>query len=194
VLTTTNTLLLEGLGDPANETVWREFHARYRPVIVGFARRLGLSPEDAEDAAQETLARFVRDYRDGRYQRERGRLRSWIFTIARSRALDLRRKGAGRAGWRGESALGAVPAEDAVDQLWSEEWRRAVVRRAFVELRAESRAEPKTVRALELLVLEGRTPRQVADELGLSVDSVYVAKHRLLGRLRAILARLEEEF
>ena len=49
--TTTTTVLLEGLLDSGNEAVWREFDARYRPIIVGFARTLGLDPDDAADVA-----------------------------------------------------------------------------------------------------------------------------------------------
>jgi len=72
--TTTTTALLDGLHDPANEEVWREFDTRYRPIILGFAVKLGLSDEDAADVAQDTLARFVQEYRAGRYDRTRGRL------------------------------------------------------------------------------------------------------------------------
>ena len=59
--TTTTTAMLEGLRDPGNETVWRDFDERYRPVLIGFAQRLGLTAADAEDAAQETLLAFMKD-------------------------------------------------------------------------------------------------------------------------------------
>ena len=61
MLTRTTTALLEGLLEQTNDETWREFDARYRPIIVAFARRVGLGETDAADVAQETLLRFVRE-------------------------------------------------------------------------------------------------------------------------------------
>ena len=80
-ITRTTTVLLEGLHDASNDAVWGEFDRRYRPVVFGFARRLGLDDADAADVAQETLTRFLEEYRRGVYDRERGRLRSWLVTL-----------------------------------------------------------------------------------------------------------------
>lgn len=57
--TRTTTALLDGLVDPANAEVWDEFDRRYRPIIVGFAARLGLADADAADVAQDVLTRFL---------------------------------------------------------------------------------------------------------------------------------------
>jgi peptide/nickel transport system substrate-binding protein len=54
--TRTTTALLDELRDPANEAVWREFDARYRSVLIGFACRLGLEQTDAADAAEVDTA------------------------------------------------------------------------------------------------------------------------------------------
>jgi len=40
--TQTTTKLLEELKDEANADAWNEFDTRYRPILIGFARRLGL--------------------------------------------------------------------------------------------------------------------------------------------------------
>jgi DNA-directed RNA polymerase specialized sigma24 family protein len=50
--------------------------------VTAFASRLGLDSNEAEDVAQETLIEFVRAYGGGNYDRSRGRLSSWIFSIA----------------------------------------------------------------------------------------------------------------
>ena len=104
MFTLTTTQLLEGLADPANQAVWQVFDARYRPVLLAFARRLDLSAEDAADVAQEALTRFMTALREGRFDRDRGRLRSWMVGIARHiRGHDQcptggPRKGAGGVG------------------------------------------------------------------------------------------------
>ena len=65
----TTTAMLAALHDPAATAAWEAFDARYRPILHGFARNLGLSDEEAADVAQETIARFVEQYREGRYDR-----------------------------------------------------------------------------------------------------------------------------
>ena len=74
-LTRTNTVLLLGLAEPDNQAAWSEFDARYRPVLVAFARRLGMQEAEAQDVAQDTLLRAVQDFRQGKFDAARGRLR-----------------------------------------------------------------------------------------------------------------------
>jgi RNA polymerase sigma-70 factor (ECF subfamily) len=192
MITTTNTILLDGLRDPQNNSVWREFDQRYRPVIEAFARKLGLSDADAADAAQETLADFVRDYRAEKFDRNRGRLRSWIFGIARHRVIDQLRARARRREWRGESAIGDEAGPDELTPLWEAEWRRAMLRQAMRELYASPKLEPRTIQAFERVAFEQRPAAEVAAEVGMTVDQVYVAKSRVVQRLRQILGELEE--
>jgi RNA polymerase sigma-70 factor (ECF subfamily) len=194
MLLKTSTLLLEGLADPRNRAIWDEFDGRYRPVLAAFARRMGLSENDADEIAQEVLARFVERFRAGEYVRDRGRLRSWIFGIARTRIADSKRARARRRVERGTSALFSVKDETDPEAAFADEWRRALLRQAFAELRAKSRHEPKSLRALELLVLEQRPTKEVAQELGMTANALYVARHRALQSLRTTLARLEREF
>lgn len=191
--TVTTTALLEALNDPANEMVWEAFDARYRPIIFGFARRLGLGVEDAADLAQTTLTDFVRDYREGGYQRERGRLRSWILGIARNRVYAMRRKDAGRRHWRGESAFDEVPESGELSRLWAEESERVIYRRAIEELRATN-IQPNTLRAFEMVTLDEVPAEAVASECGMTVAEVYRVKHRVTRTLREIVQRLNEAY
>lgn len=73
---TTNTALLEGLRETGNDAIWKVFCTRYRPVVIAVARRLGLNADEAEDATQEALLAFATAYRQGKYDRDKGRLRS----------------------------------------------------------------------------------------------------------------------
>lgn len=188
--TRTTTALLEGLCDPANEPVWQTFDQRYRPVLLNFARRLGLPAEDAADAMQEALLRFLTAFRAGKYQRGRGRLSSWILGIARNCVLQQWRTRAARHEARGTSAAADLPQPDEWTPIWNAECMRAVFREALETLRRETRVDPRTVRAFELLALEQLGPGDVAAALDMSRNDVYLAKHRCLKRLRPIVARL----
>jgi RNA polymerase sigma-70 factor (ECF subfamily) len=195
--TTTSTHLLEGLRDPADRSVWQLFANRYRPLLVSYARRsFGLSDEDAEDATQVTLADFAEAYRKGQYDRDKGRLRKWLFGIATNRMRDLARRNARKrefqANGSSDSAgfLPAIPADDELETAWEAEWRHAVIRQCLDEVRFQF--DPKTVEAFELYVWKGRPAREVAARLSMTENAVYLARHHVLKRIRELLPRMEE--
>ncbi len=188
--TMTTSALLAGLNDPENKTVWSQFDERYRPVLIAFGQRLGLNPTDAADAAQETLIQFMRDYRAGKFDRNRGRLFPWVLGIAKHRIADIKRARAARREFRGESAIEEIPNDAELTRIWDAECRQALFCEAMRRLAQTSRLGRNTLQAFRLHVLEHRAPAQVAEALGISVRAVYLAKHRCLGRLRAIVADL----
>jgi len=192
---TTTTQLLADLVDSTNDTVWREFDARYRPILVAFSIRLGLSECDAADVAQEALTRFVRGYRAGKYDRTRGRLHSWLIGIAHHCAADVMQKHARQRVRRGESAI--VQIEDREDQLtmiWEGAFQRQLLQRALAQLKDESGADPESLHAFELLAVRGSTPESVSQALSISRDKVYLIKHRCLKRLRSIVSQLAQAY
>jgi RNA polymerase sigma-70 factor (ECF subfamily) len=190
MLTRTTTALLEALLDPADDEVWHDFDRRYRPILIAFARRLGLPDEDAADAAQDTLARFVRSYRDGKYDRDRGRLRSWIIGIARHCVYDIHQHRATNPK-RGLSAISELPDESTLNAMWDEECEQEILRQGISELRQQTKTDEGTIRAFEMLAFDGRKPAEIAEALSMSLNDVYLAKHRCLKRLREIISQLE---
>ena len=193
-LLTTNSELLAGLADPGNAAIWEEFDRRYRPVLLAFARRLGLAVDDAADVVQETLAAFVVEYRAGRYERDRGRLRSWLFAIARARVAAAKRRADPRRKWRGESALEGVADEATWSELFEAQWRAALLKAALAELTESTRTDERTLAAFRRTTLEREAPSVVAAALGMTVNAVYLARHHVLAQLKEIVARLEQEW
>lgn len=188
---TTTTLLLEGLHDPGNHRAWQEFQERYVPIMLAFARRLGLSESEAADATQDGLLRFLQEYRAGRYDRQRGRLRSWLIGIVRYRVADRRRMVATDPIVAGDTAIGQLPIDGALEAIWDAEQRQEILRRAFHALRADSRLAEKTILAFERLVIDERPVAEVAAELGMTANDVYVAKSRVYEKLSAVVLELE---
>lgn len=191
----TSTTLLHGLRESGNERAWERLLGRFRAPLVAFARRLGLSESDANDAAQDALLEFSQAYRQGRYDRDQGRLSAWLFGITRHCVLRHRQREARRAARAephvpGTSFWARVPDEKTTEDAWNTEWERWVWQECLAQ--AESEFEPMTLRAF-MLVAEGNlTPAAAAASLGIPVKAVYNAKHRVLGRLRALRAELEQ--
>jgi DNA-directed RNA polymerase specialized sigma24 family protein len=94
--TQTSTTLLEGLKDAHNRTVWAHYVDRYRPLILSYLRRLGLTAADGEDVSQEALFAFAESYRAGSYDRQRGKLRDWLQGIVRHKLQTFQRNRQGR--------------------------------------------------------------------------------------------------
>jgi RNA polymerase sigma-70 factor (ECF subfamily) len=193
-VTKTTTALLEGLFDLQNASAWRQFDDRFRPILVAVASRLGLEPADAADVAQETIAQFVRDYRAGKYDRTRGRLRSWVVGIARHRVAELHRTQVSRREHRGQSAIVMIPEENHLGEIWDTECRQAAVCAALRELVASSKVSERTLDAFRMHVIEDETPERVAEKLGTTVRAVYMAKHRCLARLRSVMDGMKDVY
>lgn len=190
----TTTEILERLKEPTNDPIWREFEARYRPVLVAVARKMGVSATDAEDIAQEALLRFVRNFREGGYDRTRGRLRDWMIGIARNCIREAQRKAGVRRERHGLSAVDLPATDIDIDAIWDAECAAAIFERALHELKTRTRLSDRTIRAFTLLVVDQYAPEQVAEELGMTLDSVYAAKHRCATALRKIKRRLENAY
>lgn len=182
----TRTSLLDGLRDPGNDRIWTEFFRRYGPIVRGFARKLHLRDHEADDAVQETMVTFVTKYRQGDYDRDKGRLRSWLCGLANhkirhimERRIQRERHALGHDD--GYEPLEAIPAEDETAKLWEAEWRKVVIRRCLELIRDET--DPIRLRAFELYVLQGWTADDVAEELGITRNMVYLSKSRVLARV-----------
>ncbi|MFN7020409.1 MAG: RNA polymerase sigma factor [Phycisphaerales bacterium] len=194
MFTQTTTQLLDSLKCPSNDGLWRQFDDRYRPILIAFARSQGATEEDAAEAAQLTLAQFAADYRAGGYDRSRGRLSSFIVSIARHRLIDMARARQRRHISRGDSAIIELPDERTMTEAWETARRRVIFERALHVLRTDTRLDPRTIRAFELCALRNTPAEAAAAECGMTVPEVYVAKNRAIKKLREIVAQFTQEF
>jgi RNA polymerase sigma-70 factor (ECF subfamily) len=179
-----------------DEAAWKELTALYRPLILGWLGRHGVPGADRDDLTQDVLVAVVKSLPTFQHSGNRGAFRTWLRTMICHRTSDYWRAGDGPA--RGTGGSGAVEllrqVEDADSDLsrrWDEEHDRYLFR--YLVDRMELEFEPSTVRAFRRLAVEGASGAEVARELGLTVGAVYVAKSRVLQRLRLVAAGLIEE-
>lgn len=184
-ITVTATALLDALRDGGSDEAWRELDARYRPVLFRLGLRLGLDDADAADAAQEALLEFFRDYRAGRYERGRGRLRGWLCSIGRHRVLDALRRRRRQAPVGGDTLIdGLEPSQgQELERVWEAELEAEILRRAFEALRAHSETDAASLEVFREHALEGRPAAEVARAHGVTLSTVYSVKSRCLKRL-----------
>ncbi len=183
--------LIVKLRDPADSAAWGEFMVIYEPLVYRLGRLKGLQDADARDLCQEVFHAVANAVE--RWEPERGSFRGWLSRIARNLLINFltRRqplcRGSGATSVR--DLLEAQPAPDAsATALFEAERERRLFQWAAEDIRSEF--TPATWRAFWQTALEGRAPGQVGAELGLSVGAVYVARSRVLSRLRRRINQL----
>lgn len=190
----TRASLILRLADSADVAAWDDFTLIYRPLIMRVAMRSGLQTADAEDLVQEVFVAVADSVSDWLQRCDRGGFRPWLLRIARNAAVNmLTRRAYRRWGSGGDSAaqqLAQLPAaEEGAGREIDIEYRRQVFRWAAVRVR-ESVTEA-TWQAFWTTHVEGLSVEQAAVELGTTTAKIYVARSRVMARLRELVSEYE---
>jgi RNA polymerase sigma factor (sigma-70 family) len=184
--------LLVRLRDPLDAEAWRMFVGLYAPLVYRYGRRRSLQDADAADLTQEVMAEVARDIRSFNYQPERGRFRDWLLTIARRRLIRFQTRRARNAVASLQTELPEPSADNEPDPEWNEAYNSRVLRVALS--RIQSHFEPSSWQVFERVWLEQRSAAEVALELSMSIEAVYMAKSRILRRLEQEVEEIAEHF
>ena len=184
---TTPISLLERVRRPGEQMAWGRFVEMYTPLLYYWACRMGLQESDAADLVQEVFAILVTKLPEFVYDRKKS-FRGWLRTILYNKWRDRQRRRAAEPPMQSGSALADQPDPTETEAFWETEYRQQLVGRALQLMQSEF--ESTTWRACWEVVVSGRPAAEVAAELGITVDSVYAAKSRVLRRLRKELEGL----
>ena len=170
---------------------WERLVRLYGPLVMYWARRAGLGDADAADLLQEVMRSVSGSI--ARFERERtgATFRGWLWTIARNKLRDHARLAAQRP-----NAIGGSDAQDLLKQIPDEEPdsspdsepSRTLLQSTLETVKTSF--EPRTWDAFWRTTVDGRSPNEVAHELGIGLASVYQARSRVLRRLREELGEL----
>jgi len=187
-MVTTSPTLLTRLRQPNQPEAWSRFVNLYAPLLLYWAKRQGFQDADAQDLVQEVLVKLVREL--PAYERgEKQSFRGWLFCVTVNQCRDYRRRKATRT-LPGAEGLATVTAHDSLSELEETEYRKLLVHRGLETIRPDFHETTWT--AFTRVMVEGRSPVEVAAELNLSVNAVFLARHRVLARLRQELDGLLE--
>ncbi len=189
----TRRTLVARLSDPSDQQAWGKFVAIYAPVIHRYALRRGLQDADAADLVQWVLHAVARSAPDFVYDPSKGSFRGWLFTITRNlllKQLDKDRHIPTATGDTGfHQSLENQPNQTGDQETWEQDYRR----QRFLQAAAQVRPDftPSTWDAFWATAVLGRPPAQVAHELGLSSGAIYVARSRVIARLREAIREID---
>ncbi len=179
--------LLDRLRLQPDAESWQRLVNLYTPLIHSWLRRHSVPTADADDLTQEVMSVVVRELPRFQHSQQRGAFRNWLRTITVNRLRVLWRSRQTRPVATGDSDFLKMLDEledpgSNMGRLWDREHDQHVARR-LLEL-VEPHFEPATWQAFRRVVLDGLKAAVVAAELRMSVNSVLLAKSRVLNRLR----------
>jgi RNA polymerase sigma-70 factor (ECF subfamily) len=169
-----------------DQEAWTRLVSLYHPLVYRWCRQAGLQEADAVDVGQEAFCAVSRSMADFRHDRPGDTFRGWLRRITQNKLRDhfltRRPELVGIGGDAASKALSRVPSDDGAELGDPTEEARYVYRRGFELIGCEF--EEQTREAFRRVVLEYQLPEDVARDLGMTVNAVYLAKSRILRRLR----------
>jgi RNA polymerase sigma-70 factor (ECF subfamily) len=189
--------LLARIRDQRDGVAWAEFVEIYGPLVYDYGRRRGLQDADAADLMQDVLRSVARNAHRMEYDPARGTFRGWLYTVTRNKIYNFlsaqRHRPRGTGDTDAHERLDATPAREddrGPDAEWEKEYQRGLSARAMEKVREEF--QPATWDAFWQTAVEGRAAAEVGAKLRMSPGAVYVAKSRVLARLRDEVKKLME--
>jgi RNA polymerase sigma factor (sigma-70 family) len=194
----TRTTLLERLKDWRDASSWQEFFDTYWKLIYSVAIKSGLKDAEAKDVVQETMISVAKHIPVFKYDRNLGSFKLWLLNMTRWRISDQFRKRESLVVPRlqEETTPGtewleqfADPASANLEQLWEKEWEKTLLDAALTKVKRT--LEPEKYQIFDFYVNKEWPPEKVAKTFSISVDQVYLAKHRITELLKHEIERLQ---
>lgn len=185
----TRSSLIARLPNLGDQDAWREFVELYEPFIYRQARRFGLQDADASEAVQDVLIAVSSAVRRFEVDSHRGKFRTWLYAIGRNICLQRLAKLRTCEKAASQALIGEL-AE--TPERESKTLRDALRRRVFLWVAGQVRTEfeANTWQAFWATAVENHAIQQTAKQLGMSVGSVYIARSRVMARLRSRVQEL----
>ena len=193
VMTETSASLLDRVRRQSDSQAWPRLLAVYTPLIRGWLRRdVRLKEQDTDDAVQEVLSVVAR--RVSEFDRQRtGSFRAWLKSITVNCVRQMLRRNQKRDGGTGNSDVLEMlqqleDPEGPLSLQWDREHDEFVMQQLLQDVRAHFTESTWT--AFERLALDEASADTVAAELGITANAVFIARSRVMARLRQEAAGL----
>jgi RNA polymerase sigma-70 factor (ECF subfamily) len=162
----------------------------YAGLVYHWIRKKGLSPQHAEDVSQQVFMAVIHNLKTFQRTKPADSFRAWIRTITRSKIVDHIRKNAGlEIAFGGDKSLNEVATIEYDEEDKEDDRDTAILYQKAVQF-VKGEFADKDCRAFLMLVVDGIPAKDVAQILAISVNSVYIAKSRILKRLQDEFADL----
>lgn len=183
----TSLSLLHRLRQSSDSETWNRLVKLYAPLLKVWLQKYEVQSADADDLIQEVLMAVSKDVASFDHNGRPGAFRTWLRSILVNRLRNFWRARGRRPQARGDSDMEQRLAQledpaSEMSQLWNRQHDQHVARQLLALW--EPRIEPQTWKAFCRVAIDGERPDVVAAELGISLNAVFIAKSRVLSKLR----------
>ncbi len=183
----TSASLLDSLRVASNQEAWSRMVELYAPLIRGWLKRQGAASNDVDDIVQEVLTVVLKKIAVFEKQPHTGAFRSWLRSITVNCIRDQwKKQNRQPTAGGGSSFLSTIQQlEDPhsqISQMWNREHDEHVTRYLLNQIRGSFKEQ--TWRAFERFAIDGLSAGEVANELNMSENAVFIAKSRIMSELR----------
>jgi RNA polymerase sigma-70 factor (ECF subfamily) len=174
---------------------WSEFHAIYRPLIFGYLRGLNIKEHDAHDLTQEVFWRLMRFLPRFTLNRQKARFRTYLWKLTYNTLVDRARRKKVRDRAEDEWVRRFCESDETesrkleVTFIWRH--RQRILEVALPRVRAK--LSPTAWACFEGRLIQRRAAAEIAAELGITSNCVFVHASRVLKEVRRRCAEIEGE-
>lgn len=174
-------------------SAWHEFVQIYQPLIYRMAIRKGLQEADALDLIQEVLTRVAKAIETWDPDPGKGSFRAWLATITRNMIVEFFRSQKRLPDTTDRSDIQRLLSNQCtpVDDSFEREHRRQVFHWAAAKVRAG--VEARVWQAFWATTIDAKPIREAAEDLEMSVGAIYIARCRLMAKIRSHVERYESD-
>jgi len=192
----TRLTLIQRAQDQNNELAWAEFTEIYKNYIYVIVSKMGVYTNDCEDVVQQVMVKLWQKLPDFKYDHDRARFRTWLSSITHHTVVDFIRKQVSSSNKHNKAKddvsldfLSSITLPQ-VEEIAEREWELYIMRLALSNI-----TEFFNGKAIEVFLksVDGVSGEQIAQELELGLDTVYVLKARVKKRLAQEIKRLQSE-
>jgi RNA polymerase sigma factor (sigma-70 family) len=194
----TRATLIQRLKNWQDHSSWQDFFDTYWKLIYGIARKSGLTEAEAQDVVQETMVSVAKHMPTFKYDPAIGSFKAWLLNLTRWRITDQLRKRGPLVSHSDETTTDTPtmnkvvdPNSEVLEQMWETEWEKNLLDAAIARVRR--RLDPQKFQIFDLYVNKEMPPDKVAGIFNISVDQVYLAKHRVTEMIKEEARRLERD-
>lgn len=166
-----------------DEIAWREFHTKYRNMIIGIGKKRGISQEETEDLIQEVMLVCCQRISQFTYDRTKGHFRSYLTAIIRNVAAQMRRT-------KKNEPIPVPEYDDEIDKLFMKQYEDFLVENLLKKLK--ERVNSQTYSAFEMLHLQQLPIEEVCQITGKSASALYLIRSRCFRILRQCIVEIPE--
>lgn len=185
----TRASLLLRLQNRDDEAAWEEFVEIYQPVLYRMARSRGHQDADAREIIQEVMIAVAKHIENFEPNRSTGAFRAWLSTIVRTKAINQLTRHNKLQSVGGTEFSQRL--QQQIDPRVSAEHEFELEHRKQLFLWAAEKVQhavtQATWQAFWLTCVQDQSPASVAKQLSLSIGSIYVARSRVIARMRALI-------